>query len=315
MSYYTVLGVDKSASTEEIKKAYRALAMKHHPDKGGDSEQFKKISEAYETLSDPQKREAYDNPAPPIENLFQSFFGGMRPPQSQTRKLDDIIQKIHISLKDVFTGTKKTFKCVVENACKECTKTCGMCNGSGSITQMIHQGFLTIQNSRQCTACGGKGSTGVGGCKSCTNGMRQTEKVVEIEIEKGVQDGKTITVQGLGIQPSLPNQTPGDLIFLIKIQSSPDFTRRGNQLMYLARISFRESIVGKEITIPHPLGNVTVHTTKWGIIKEGKEYQLSGFGFCGEAMVLSFYVEYPSRSLTEEERNSFKDLFQKCNLN
>jgi DnaJ-class molecular chaperone len=171
-----------------------------------------------------------------------------------------------------------------------------------------------IQNSRPCSACGGKGTTGKKGCDKCSNGLCKEEKVVEIELEKGVQDGKTITIKGLGVQASLPSQIPGDLIFLVKVQASPDFTRRGNQLLYLARITLKESILGKDITIPHPLGPLSVNTTKWGIVKEGKEYHVPNFGICGDALALSFYVEYPTRTLTEEERKAFEEVFQKSGL-
>jgi len=162
MSYYDVLGVSRDASTDDIKKAYRKLAMQHHPDRGGDPEVFKKVSEAYETLSDPQKRQELDHPP---QNPFSNFFQPSRRAPKQHQ------YTINVSLEDAFKGTRKTLRITRQPPCPPC-------GGHGMVLQELRMGPFVQSIQQPCGYCGGRGTRGV-----------QEQIMVTLELPRGTPDG------------------------------------------------------------------------------------------------------------------------------
>jgi DnaJ family protein A protein 2 len=319
--YYAILGVDKDSSTEDIKQSYKKLAMKHHPDKGGDSDTFKKISEAYETLSDPHKREAYDNPMAEfginpndiLKSFFQFNFGGSKQPS--VKKLQDIIQNVDITMKDSWFGCVKTFKHILKKKCETCVSDCKQCKGSGESIQLINNGFFQIHTRADCPECKRRGyMVDKKSSCGCNDGIIHVEKTIELSLESGIQDGKTIIAKGLGTQSMHTFNESGDLIFLVKIRNDTPFKRRENELLYSEKLTFTESIVGKTIQIPHFKETITLNTSQFGIIKEGKEYKLPNYGYKGDNLILTFAVEYPTRILYEKERSELADVFKRLNI-
>lgn len=167
---YEVLGLTKDASQDEVKKAYRKLAREHHPDKGGDPEKFKKVQEAYEVLSDPEKRENFDrfgtpdappqgpNPNDIFAQMFGGAFGGPRGPVRRS----DHNHNLKITLEDAYRGLTRTFKVTLSKPCFACRKQCSQCRGRGSV--QIQMGPMAF--SQPCPSCGGQGG-GSSGCQEC----------------------------------------------------------------------------------------------------------------------------------------------------
>jgi len=187
--YYNILGVSKNASNEDIKNAYRRLARTHHPDKGGDKDQFQKIQEAYETLSNSDKRKQYDNPAANsgFEDMFP--FGFDHPFFKHHRQDEKIVKKndhsytCKVTLNDVFFGTIKKLRVHRSILCKNCISNCLKCNGKGVIVQHVKLGPFTQIVQNTCTVCNGKGKSKdkSKNCESCNlNGEIIEEKIFEI---------------------------------------------------------------------------------------------------------------------------------------
>ena len=291
MSYYNTLGVEKDASQDEIKKAYRKLVIVHHPDKGGDSEKFKEISQAYETLSDPEKRQQYDNPQPEgvdISQMFSQMFNGM----SQMGGKDmNRHHTIDVTLEQVYTGTEKTIKVPVIKPCKACATVCQKCHGQGMYA--IQQMFAMFP--RPCDRCEASGVVR-SGCTDCGQQKRTIETVIlNVKINKCVQTGHQEVIAGLGEQARSQREQTGHLIITIRVKPHPLFQRHGNHLKYQMTISFDESVNGIDVTIPHFSGPITFNSLKtFGIIDPRKDYVIQHKGLDNESnLLVNFDVQYP----------------------
>lgn len=251
---YEELGVTRKSSSDEIKKAYRKLALKNHPDKGGDSEKFKKIQAAYDILSDPDKKSKYDqfglegvqndNMATDETNIFESFFGSRRGFnmnfRGRDRKAKDTTFPITCTLKDLYSGKK--IKIAINRRVKsgEPIK-CSGCEGHGSVIKTMHIGPGMIQQIQSsCSNCEG---TGV----KCN--MKTERKVIELDIEKGTPDNHSIRIEGAG------HETPGvktsDVVFTLNVKKSDAFTRKNNDLYTKIDISLTEALFGCKFALIH----------------------------------------------------------------
>lgn len=248
---YEVLGVDKKADEKEIKKAYRKLAVKHHPDKGGDEHLFKEINAAYEILSDPKKRELYDKyglegveqeGGPGMaggEDLFSMFFGGGGRGRRSAgpRKGPSIQHPLRVSLEDLYNG--KTVKLainrkVIVGEAQECS-TCG---GQGAVMEVrqIGPGMIT-QMQRACSACNGQGNTAK---------TKNERKVVEVHIEKGAHHNQKVTFRGMADE--MPGRETGDVHFIIQEKEHDVFKRKGADLLLMKDISLNQALTGFSVS-------------------------------------------------------------------
>jgi DnaJ-class molecular chaperone len=297
---YDVLGLTRDATADDIKKAHRKLAREHHPDKGGDPEKFKKVQEAYEVLSDPEKRENFDrfgtaegnpNGFPPNPNdIFAQMFGGaFGGPRGPVRRADHH-HDLKITLEDAYRGLSRTFKVTLSKPCFACRKQCPHCRGRGSV--QIQMGPMAFN--QPCPPCGGQGG-GSSGCQDCNFKSKKHEPLnLELKIPAGVEDGATLVAGGMGEQPQKPDEEPGDLIFHIKIQDHPELMRQGKDLIWSTRISFTDSVNGKVLQVPHFDGSIEVNTSDWGILDPREDYLIPGKGFVpGGKLRVSFNVVYP----------------------
>lgn len=268
---YQELELEKGASSEEIKKSYRRLAMKHHPDKGGDPEKFKRISRAYETLSDDEKRRMYDmtgsDQGPPQMNF--DFFNMFQKPQKP-------ILRIHITLEDVYHERKKTYKMTFKIPCPKCITVCSVCKGSGIITQSMG-GFMMVQ--KPCQTCQAQGKMG-SGCGHCFHKKVIDEhREIHLDIGGTTQSGETVELK--------------DSILEFIVIDDPRFKRFDQDLMYTQKISFIDSVHGTMIRIPHFSGELVVSTQDFGIIDPRKKYKVPGKGLKDGHLYILFDIQYP----------------------
>jgi DnaJ-class molecular chaperone len=292
MSYYDTLGVQKDASQDEIKKAYRKLVIVHHPDKGGDPEKFKEISNAYDILSDPEKRSQYDSPAPPqidISQMFSQMFSGvnhMMGGRDMNRR-----HTIDLTLEQVYTGTEKTIKVPIIKPCQRCAVQCPKCNGQGMYASQEMFGIMP----RQCDRCEGVGIFR-NGCTECSHQKKTIDNVlVNIKIHKGVHSGHQEVIPGLGEQSRSPRERTGNLIVTMNVKNHPLFQRFGNHLKYTMTISFDESVDGINVSIPHFSGPVEFNTLKiFGIIDPRRDYVIHHKGLDHDSnLLINFDIQYP----------------------
>jgi len=294
MNPYEALGVQKDATDDEIKKAYRKLAIRHHPDKGGNPEEFKKIQGAYDILSDPQKRQnlnQFGNPDGPthgMSDIFAQMFGGGGQRGPVRRANHD--HEIKISLEESYRGLSKNMRISLGKWCMHCVVQCPHCKGRGQVH--IQMGPMLIQ--QQCPGCNGQASHRTG-CSACSGKKKTIEQVnLELKIPAGVEDGNTLIGHGLGEQAHGPNEEPGDIVFHIRVQSDPEFMRQGSDLIWSTRISFEDSVNGKKCTIPHFDGPIEIDTSDWGVIDPREDYIIPGKGFLKNGKLrIHFNVIYP----------------------
>ena len=276
--YYELLGVGRTASPEEIKKAYRRLARELHPDVNPDlehQEKFKMVTAAYEVLSDPEKRQMYDLGGDPLSNrggassggfdfgdVMDAFFGGRgqrRGPRGRARRGQDALISITIDLTAAVFGEKKEIAVDTAISCEKCTgsgltagteaATCVMCKGHGEI-QSVQQSFLgQVMTSRPCPTCQGHGSTIPHPCVECSGqGRVRHRRNLTIEIPPGVDTGTRIQLQGQG--EAGPNAGPaGDLYIEIVVRGHDLFERQGDQLHCVVTIPMTSAALGTSINI------------------------------------------------------------------
>lgn len=304
MGHYETLGVPQSASVDEIKKAYRALARINHPDKGGDAEEFKKINQAHEILSDPDARARYDQfgedgppqggPGPDMSHIFEQMFGGgggRRPGGAR----NDHQHVIDLTLEEVYTGVTKNMKITTVRPCFECLVACGSCGGTGMLNHMQNMGIMAGIFQSPCQHCQGVGRVPKG-CQKCGGKRRVQETVaIGITVPPGVPDGHGQRISGLGDQPRLPNERAGDLIVIFRIKRHPVFERHGDNLKYKLTISFEESVNGHEFTVPHFGGPFSFNTIDLGAaIDPRRDYPINGRGLTADGtLYIQFDIQYP----------------------
>jgi molecular chaperone DnaJ len=288
--YYEVLGVEKNASVEEIKKAYRKQALKHHPDKNpGDKnaeEKFKEAAEAYEVLSNQEKRSRYDQFGhaglggaagggfggfSDIEDIFSQFgdifgghfggFGGFGGRQQQrVRKGTNIRIKVKLTLSEISNGVEKKIKVPKYIECNTCSgsgarnssgySTCSTCHGSGQVTRVSNTFLGQMQTSSVCQSCGGEGKTITDKCTSCHGeGIIKAEEVIKINIPAGVAEGMQLSVSGKGNAPRRGGIN-GDLLVVIEEEPHPELIRDDNDLIYSLYISVPDASLGTHVEIP-----------------------------------------------------------------
>ena len=247
---YETLGVNKGANEKEIKKAFRKLAMKYHPDKGGDEHKFKEINAAYQILSDPKKRANYDQfglegvadesgasvGVPDIFDLFgfgRAFSASRKPP----RKGGNVTYNINVSLDDLYVGKTSKFAVTRSVIVAEPVK-CVTCDGSGFITDRREFGMGSIQiTQRNCSVCNGKG---------LQVEMAKQRKIVEIDIERGMRHGDSIILRGYGDE--YPDAEPGDVHFIINQKHHPYFSRKADDLVMTKHITLNEALCGFQVS-------------------------------------------------------------------
>jgi len=315
---YKVLGLDKDASDDEIKSAYKKKAMQYHPDKNkGDPEcatKFKEISNAYNILGDKDKRDKYnacgdnnynessqDNMRS-HQDIFEAFFkghehgfgdsffsfgsgggggGGRRGGNRQQQKADSIESVFNLTLDDIYDGFNKDLNIKLKKYCMSCNEECPDCDGKGFIHRIQNMGIMQTIFQSQCNKCGGEGIVikGKASCKLCSGkGFYNKDIKATLIIPKGVNESYRTAFPELGEQPKTDNIKPGDLIISIKIEEHKHFKRSGNDLHYKTDISFINSIIGEVITIPYFKDTIEINTKILGVISNGKKYLLEGKG-------------------------------------
>lgn len=262
MDYYKILGVNKTATTEEIVKAYRQKAIQFHPDKNPDNaqaaEEFKKCSEAYEILNDPVKRKKYDSigmepprrSGPASNDFFTQFF---REFERKGVNGNHVVVTTHVSLEEVYTGTIKKVPIKKRVICSQChgvggdETLCEQCEGRG-VTLVTGAG---IQISRPCHKCGGKGKMIISKCSACTNGyLGPKDEDITISVPAGIEDGMALSFRGHG-EPGTDGGVAGNLNVVIKVIPHPVFERlKQGDVLIRVPVSYTQLVLGDEIEIP-----------------------------------------------------------------
>lgn len=255
-NYYEILGVTKESSSDDIKKAYRDLAKKWHPDKNPNNseaeEKFKDISEAYEILSDPEKKNRYDN-----AERFSGFnfdFSGMGR-QRPMRVGESIKLNVKLTLEEIFSGVKKTYKFKRKDICSSCDGhggsdiiTCPTCNGSGAVVQTFNTPIGYIRQAIECPDCNGSGQTYKNKCNVCNgDGVKLVDETVEIDVPHGVLEGATFIVGGKG--HAIKSGRHGDLYFVINELPHHRFVRDGNNLKIKLNLSYPQLVLGDKVEV------------------------------------------------------------------
>ena len=314
--YYEVLGVSKSASDDEIKKAYRKLAKKYHPDMNpGDKEaeaKFKEANEAYAILSDPEKKAKYDqyghaafDPSMggggsgfggfggmdfDFGDIFSSFFGGggsSRSSRNMPIDGDDVMARITIEFEEAVFGCKKTVSFSRIEACDECgasgaekgtkPETCQTCHGTGRVTVQQQTVLGYMQSQRSCSNCRGTGKIIKTPCKNCNGkGYIKVTKKLEVSIPAGIDNGQRIVLRGQG-SAGRNGGSAGDLIIEVRVTPHKFFTRERNNVYCEIPISITEAALGAEIEVPTLDGKTDKLKIPEGT-QTGKTFSLKGKG-------------------------------------
>ena len=308
--YYEVLGVSRDASEDDIKKAYRKLAMQHHPDRNPDNakseEKFKEAKEAYEILCDPDKRAAYDrfghagvdahagaaaggagfgSFADAFGDIFGEIFGGSGRTRSNVYRGADLRYTLEIDLEDAARGTETKIRIPTLEACEVChgsgakpgtePTTCQTCAGHGQVR--MQQGFFSI--AQTCPRCSGTGKVVRDPCGSCHGeGRIKRQKTLSVKIPAGVDEGDRIRLSGEG-EAGVNGGPPGDLYVVCRVKPHPMFQREGNDLHCEMPISISTAALGGEVEIPTLEGSAKIRIP--GETQSGKTFRLRGKGIKG----------------------------------
>lgn len=317
--YYEILGINKGASADEIKKAYRKKAIEHHPDKNpGDKtaeDKFKEAAEAYDVLSDPNKKARYDQYGHAgmstsssggggggyygggmnMDDIFEQFgdifgFGGGGSRSSRSRRNvnrgSNIRIKVKLTMEEIAEGATKKVKINKYISCDSCqgsgaknsnsVKNCSTCHGSGQVAQVQNTILGRMQTVTTCPACGGEGTVIADKCNKCFgDGVVRGEEVVEIKIPAGVEHDMQLSMQGRG-NAGPRKGLPGDLLIVIEEEEHPHFKRDGQNIIYDLALNFADAALGTSVDIPTLSGKAKIKVDAG--TQSGKVLRLKGKG-------------------------------------
>lgn len=340
--YYEVLSVSRTANGDEIKRSYRRLAMKYHPDRQSDADKataevhFKECAEAYEVLSDPERRQRYDQyghagingqhdfsnmDVGDIFSMFDEIFGGRGGGgrgRGRPARGFDLETQVELTLAEIASGVEKTIEFERQSACETChgsgakpgTKpsACVACGGSGRVAQQGFGGMFRMVTA--CPNCRGKGSIVRDHCLDCSGtGKRPVKRVISVKIPAGVHEGQAVRVVGEG-EPGEPGSPPGDLHVYVAVKQHPFFTRHGNDLVCQVPLSFTQAAMGGKVKVPTLDGfdelEVAAGTQHGEVFKfKGKGLPDLRSGRRGDELV-QVLIEIP-RKLTDRQRKLLEE--------
>lgn len=352
--YYEVLGLQKGASDDEIKKAFRKLAIKYHPDKNQGNEEaeakFKEINEAYQVLSDPEKKARYDqfgtadfdgsgfgaggfgggfdfSDMGGFGDIFESFFGGGGSSRRRNGPVKgaDIEYSLNLTFEEAIFGVEKEITINRSENCEDCRgtgakagtspKTCPVCNGSGQVRVQRQTPLGSFVSTSACDKCGGKGSVVETPCSTCAGrGKVRKSRKINVKIPAGVDTGNVMPLRGQGEHGS-NDGPPGDLYIRINVARSSKFDRRGNDIFIDAHISMGKAALGTEIAVPTVDGDVK-YTVPAGT-QSGTMFRLKGKGVPrvnssgrGDQYV-KVIVDIP-KNLTAKQKEALEAFMEAC---
>ncbi len=340
--YYEVLGVDRNATDEEIKRAFRKLAFKHHPDhnrEDGAEEKFKEVNEAYEVLSDPDKRSAYDRfghggaeglfgrgfegfDFGGFGDIFEAFFGGTATATRQApQRGADLHYEITITFEEAAFGCEKEINISRTENCSLChgigckpgtqPSRCPNCNGSGQVRRTQQSIFGRFTTTTTCSRCRGEGRIITEPCPQCRGtGKEKCQRSILVKIPAGVDDGSQIRLSGEG-EAGTRGGPPGSFYVILSVEQHKLFPRDGNNILYELPINFAQAALGAEVEVPTLDG-----TTKLKIpasSQTGEVFRLKNMGVPhlhrsrrGDQLVTLFVVT--PDSLTKKQHQLFEEL-------
>jgi molecular chaperone DnaJ len=298
--YYDILGLQKGASEEDIKRAYRKLAKKYHPDVNKDEDaedKFREASEANEVLSDPEKRRLYDQYGHDWENAGQmGNFGGFSSAyehfkhqfEQEAKRGGNVHVKVGLTLEECYNGCEKEVPYSVKKTCGSCGgngskdgtshHTCAGCGGTGKKVEVIRSGNHILQRMTPCTNCQGIGRIIVEDCPTCLrSGMETESEVAILTFPRGVEHGQSLSAQGKGHYSKAPGAGRGDAVFIIEELRHDLYERRGTTLLHKFDINYEDLVLGREIEVPTIDGKKIKFTVAPGT-QNGRAYRLQGRG-------------------------------------
>ena len=369
--YYEVLGVSKTATDEELKKAYRKLAKKYHPDANPDNPKeaeakFKEVNEAYENLSDPQKRKMYDqfgfdgpqgfggggpfggqqggyytytsgfdgfSDFGDLGDIFSSFFGGGFGGRSSSKQNNrptkgaDVKVNIDLTFEESYLGVEKEIPISRNEECPTCKgsgakagtspETCGICHGTGVVTQVQTTILGQMQTQRTCSNCHGTGKVIKEPCETCKGkGRVRKSAKITIKIPAGISDGKTLIVRGEG-EPGINGGPKGDLLVSVRVQRHSIFERDGDRVLCNIPVTFTQATLGAELKIPMVDGSTETYRIPEGtqsgtkFVIRNKGFKSIGGSYQGD-FVFTVQVQVPKK-LSKEQRDILMQLAKTMN--